>query len=59
MVCPTYAPLTLLPRGEAEVVVHNNRCATVTTDYLHVRTFSRDRSMRIRYRILAVHRAAD
>lgn len=59
MVCPTYAPLTLLPRGEAEVLVQNNRCATVTTDYLQLRTASRDRRMLIRYRILAVHRAAD
>jgi hypothetical protein len=60
MVCPAYAPVILLLDGGGQVVPRNNRCATVTTDHLRVATYDRaDTTLRIRYRILAVHRAAD
>lgn len=58
MVCPQLAPINLLLSGGEEVVALNNRCITVTTDVLRVSNSARV-SLRIRYRILAVHRAAD
>lgn len=60
MVCPGFAPVRLLLDGGGEVVPRNNRCATVTTDHLRVATNGRaDTTVPIRYRILAIHRAAD
>ncbi len=58
MVCPQLAPIKLLLSGAEEVVALNNRCTTVTTDDLLVSNSARG-SLRIRYRILAVHRAAE
>jgi hypothetical protein len=60
MVCPQAAPVRLLSPGQGDVTVRNNRCATVTTDHLRIATFGTGTTaLQIRYRILAVHRAAD
>jgi hypothetical protein len=58
MVCPKLTSVTLRLGNGEEVVFANNRCGTVTTDTLDVRTSARV-EIPIRYRILAVHRAAD
>lgn len=61
MVCTARAPLRLLPRDEAELVLPAERCATFTTDHLRVATLTETLTERrsIYYRILAIHRAAD
>ncbi|MFW2341554.1 hypothetical protein [Brevundimonas sp.] len=60
MVCPAFAPVRLLSREQGEITVANNRCATVTTDHLRIASVSHHTDpRRIRYRILAVHRAAE
>lgn len=60
MVCPASAPMRLLSREQPEIAVPEGRCATVTTDHLRLANMGqRSVPIRIRYRILAVHRAAD
>jgi hypothetical protein len=60
MVCPRIGPIRLLTEGQGEVTVQNNRCATVTTEQLRLASVSHQSNPRqIRYRIIAVHRAAD
>jgi hypothetical protein len=61
MVCPRATPIRLLPEGQGELEVRNNRCGTVTTDHLRVSSFGQPNSgtRPIRYRIIAVHRAAE
>jgi hypothetical protein len=60
MVCPAFAPVRLLTREHGELTVANARCATVTTDHLRIASVSHHPDPRpIRYRILAVHRAAE
>jgi hypothetical protein len=60
MVCPRMGPVRLELKASGEVTVRNNRCATVTTDQLQVSNVQNSTTaIQIRYRILAVHRAAD
>jgi hypothetical protein len=60
MVCPAGAPIRLLPRDQPAYVVPNGRCATVTTEYLQLIGIGYEPGIRrVRYRILAIHRAAD
>lgn len=60
MVCPAGAPMRLLSREQPEIAVPNGRCITVTTDHLRLANMGqRSVAIRIRYRILAVHRAAE
>lgn len=60
MVCPAGAPIRLLPRDQPAYVVPNGRCATVTTDYLQLIGIAYEPGeIRVRYRILAVHHAAE
>ncbi len=58
MVCPRVTNAKLFLREGPEVIVWNSRCATVTTDHLRVSSDTTT-PVRIRYRILAVHRAAE
>jgi hypothetical protein len=60
MVCPSIAPIRILTREQGETLVSNNRCVTVTTDHLRLATVNHlpDRRQ-VRYRILAIHRAAE
>lgn len=61
MVCPRVRAIYLTGVGPRDLEVLPNSCATVTTDTLRVYPASLipNHPHQIRYRILAVHRAAD
>jgi hypothetical protein len=58
MVCPELL-VQLILRGDVRIDATGNRCVTVTTDHLRITGSGTDFSIKFRYRILAVHRAAE